>query len=331
MAANLAFFGLAREPFSPTPDPAFLFLSPGHDEALAQLLYGVNERKAFILLTGEVGTGKTTLLRALMGRLGSDTAVSLVTHSALPFEGLIEYILDGFGIAKGGQSTVQQLLALQAYLVDRYHAGQNTVIILDEAQNLGRETLERVRLLSNLETTTDKILQIVLTGQPELAATLEAPELRQLDQRIALRCRTIPLSPAQVRDYIETRLHVAGAAGPGLFTDEAVDRIARASRGIPRMINNICDHCLVVGYADQVRRIDRKVADEAIRYFGKPAGRSRRQPERSNRRTLVWLSGAGAAAAAALLALQREVGHVLGSYSAHLMDWARSMRDMVSR
>src|SRR5262245_56789535 len=178
MAANLAFFGLAREAFSPAPDPPFLFLSPGHDEALSHLLYGVTERKAFMLLTGEVGTGKTTLLRALLTRLGSETAVSLVTHSALPFEGLLECILDGFGIAKGASSTAQQLLALQAYLLDRYRAGHNTVIILDEAQNLTRETLERVRLLSNLETATDKILQIVLSGQPELAATLEAPELR---------------------------------------------------------------------------------------------------------------------------------------------------------
>src|SRR5262245_10340407 len=328
MGVNLTFFGLAREPFNPAPDPAFLYLSPGHDEALAQLLYGVNERKAFMLLTGEVGTGKTTLLRALLTKLGPDTAVSLVTHSALPFEGLIECILDTFGIAKVGQSTAQQLLALQAYLLDRYHAGQNTVIILDEAQNFTRETLERVRLLSNLETATDKILQIVLAGQPELAAILETQELRQLDQRIALRCRTVPLSRPQVRDYIETRLRVAGAASPGMFTDEAVDRIARASRGVPRMINNLCDHCLVIGYADQVRRIDRKITDEAIQYFSKSSGSRRRTRGPARGRGVVWVSGA--AAAAALLAV-REVGHALSSYSGHLMDWARSMRDMVSR
>ena len=195
MAANLAFFGLAREPFSPTPDPAFLFLSPGHDEALAQLLYGVNERKAFILLTGEVGTGKTTLLRALMARLGNDTAVSLVTHSALPFEGLSSASWTASALPRAGQSTVQQLLALQAYLVDRYHAGQNTVIILDEAQNLTRETLEQSAPALESRDDDRQDPPDRADGQPELAATLEAPELRQLDQRIALRCRTIPAEP----------------------------------------------------------------------------------------------------------------------------------------
>jgi general secretion pathway protein A len=325
MATNLAFFGLAREPFNPAPDPAFLFLSPGHDEALAQLLYGVTEHKAFMLLTGEVGTGKTTLLRALMTRLSDHTAVAFVTHSTLPFEGLVECILDGFGIAKGGrQSTAQQLLALQAFLMDRNHAGQNAAIILDEAQNLTRETLEQVRLLSNFETPTDKILQIVLVGQPELATTLEAPELRQLDQRIALRCRTVPLNRSETRDYIQTRLRIAGATNPGMFTDEAVDRIARATRGIPRLINNICDHCLVIGYADQVRRVDRKIADEAIRYFGKPSGNGRRLRQLAQRRALVWLSGAGIAATAALFAVHLNVGRVFSGL-------ARSMRDLVMR
>jgi general secretion pathway protein A len=324
MAINLAFFGLAREPFNPAPDPAFLFLSPSHEDALALLVYGVTERKAFMLLTGEIGTGKTTLLQALMAQLGDHTAVAFVTISTLPFEGLVECILDGFGIAKPGQSTARQLLALQAFLMDRYHAGQNAVVILDEAQNLTPETLEQIRLLSNLETPAAKILQIVLVGQPELAAKVELPELRQLDQRIALRCRTVPLSPFETRDYIQTRLRVAGTTTLGIFTDEAVERIARATRGIPRLINNICDYCLVIAYADQIRRVDRKIADEAIRYFRQRPGRQRRTRGLVPRRALVWVSGAGVVAAAALAGLHLDVAHAV-------MGLARSMRELVMR
>ncbi len=326
MAINLAFFGLARDPFEPAPDPAFLFLSPGHEEALAQLVYGVTERKGLILLTGEVGTGKTTLLRALMTQLGDHTAVAFVTHSTLPFEGLVECILDAFGIAKPGQSMAQQLLALQGFLMDRYHAGQNAVVILDEAQNLTPGALERIRLLSNFEAASEKIFQIVLAGQPELAAQLERPELRQFNQRIALRCRTVPLTPAESRDYIQTRLRLAGASSPSVFSDEAVHHITRAAHGIPRMINNICDHCLVVGYADQVRRIDGKIAAEAIRYFSQHAGR-RWRPRARKRvpgRALVWVSGAGGVAAAALANLHLSLVQAL-------MGLARSMRELVMR
>jgi general secretion pathway protein A len=266
MAINLAFFGLAREPFQPAPDPSFLFRSPGHDEALAQLEYGVTGRRGFILLTGEVGTGKTTLLHALMARLPPDTAVASITHSALSFEGILESILAAFALAAPGRSMAGQLLALQAFLAARHGAGQNTVLILDEAQNLGGETLERIRLLSNFETSSEKILQIVLAGQPELAAQLERPELRQINQRIALRCRTRALTPDETRQYIETRLRVAGASA-AIFTEAAVIRIARGARGIPRIINNICDHCLVSAYADQVRRVGEGTALAAIRYF----------------------------------------------------------------
>lgn len=326
MPINLAFFGLACEPFTPSPDPRFLFRSPGHDDALAQLLYGVTERKGFVLLTGDIGTGKTTLLHALMQQLGDHTAVALVTHSTLPFEGIVECILDGFGITKVGQSLAQQLLGLQTFLMERYRAGQNAVVILDEAQNLTPETLERIRLLSNFETASEKILQIVLAGQPELAVKLERPELRQFHQRIALRCRTPPLKDAETRDYIKTRLWVAGATDPSIFSDEAVRRIARAARGIPRMINNICDHCLVIGYADQVRRIDQKIADEAIRHFSQPAGRRQARTRRVvPRRALMWVSGAGVVVAVAAFTSLH-----LGLAQA-LMGLASSMRELVIR
>ena len=324
MAINLAFFGLAKEPFSPTPDPAFLFLSPTHDEALAQLVYTVTERKAFMLLTGEIGTGKTTLLRALMERVGEHTAMAFVTHSALSFEGIVECIMNGFGIAKPGQSLAQQLLALQGFLADGARAGQNAVIILDEAQNLSPETLEQVRLLSNLETASEKLLQIVLAGQPEVMATLRLPSLRQFEQRIALRCTVSPLSPAETRDYIHARLRMAGAAATNTFTDDAIERIARSTRGVPRLINNLCDHCLVIGYANQIRRIDKKLADEAIRYFRRPSGGRRSRVPRLPRRALVWASGAGVAVAAAVAAVRLDVVNVL-------MDFARSMRDLVVR
>jgi len=264
MSFNLAFFGLRQRPFNPTPDPAFLYASPGHQEGLAHLLYGVQEHKGFILLTGEVGTGKTTLLRTLLSRLDGNTASAFVFDTTLPFEGLLEYILEDFGIAKPGESHAQRLFALNNFLIERQRAGQNTVLVLDEAQNLDVRALEQIRLLSNFETHTDKLLQIVLAGQPEVLDKLDRPELRQLKQRISLRCRILPLTADQTRDYIRTRLRIAGATNPGLFSDVAITRIAEYSGGIPRLINTLCDHCLLIGYADQIRRIDRKIVEEAI-------------------------------------------------------------------
>ena len=309
MSLHLAFFGLEENPFNPTPDPRFLYMSPGHREGLAQLLYGVQEHTGFILLTGEIGTGKTTLLRTLLSRLDGNTASAFVFDTTLPFEGLLEYMLEDFGVAKPGESHVQRLIALNNFLIERRRAGQNTVLILDEAQNLDLHALEQIRLLSNFETPTEKLLQILLVGQPELLDKLDRPELRQLKQRISLRCRILPLTPAQVRDYIRTRLRVAGASDLGLFSDLAVARIAEHSGGIPRLINTLCDHCLLIGYADQIRRIDPKIVDEAIEYLEQ--GDQRRSPRRPWRRTLVrWgLPAAGAvllAGAVALTAAHRD-------------------------
>ena len=273
MSLNLAFFGLQQKPFNPTPDPAFLYPSPGHREGLAHLLYGVQEHKGFILLTGEVGTGKTTLLRTLLSRLDGQTASAFVFDTTLPFEGLLEYILEDFGIAKPGESHVQRLIALNNFLIERRRAGQNTVLVLDEAQNLDLHALEQIRLLSNFETQTEKLLQILLVGQPEFLDKLDRPELRQLKQRIGLRCRLLPLTAGQTRDYIRTRLRIAGARDLGLFSDAAITRIAEYSGGIPRLINTLCDHCLLIGYADQIRRINHTIVEEAIAYFkkeGKP-------------------------------------------------------------
>jgi len=297
MSLNLTFFGLQQNPFNPTSDPRFLYLSPGHRECLAQLVYGVQEHKGFVLLTGEVGTGKTTLLRTLLGRLDGNTASAFVSDTTLPFEGLLEYILEDFGIAKPGASHVQRLIALNNFLIERRRAGQNSVLVLDEAQNLGLHALEQIRLLSNFETHTDKLLQILLVGQPELLATLDRPDLRQLKQRIGLRCRILPLTPTQTGEYIRIRLRIAGAADPGLFSDAAIARVAEFSGGVPRLINTLCDHCLVIGYADQIRRIDRKIVEEAIEYFeeGERRPRKLRRPLSSWRRMLGRWSVSAAA------------------------------------
>jgi general secretion pathway protein A len=274
----LMFYGLKEKPFNLTPDPKFLYLRPGHQEALAQLLYGIQERKGFIVLTGEVGTGKTTLLHALMRQLNGHTEVAFIFNSKLPFDGLLEYMLEDFGVAKTAASQAERLFALNAFLIERQRAGHNTVLIIDEAQNLEPPTLEQVRLLSNFETPTEKLLQILLVGQPELRARLELPELRQLKHRIGLRCDIPLLTPEETSDYIRHRLRIAGAQDVGLFTDGAVSRIVRYTGGNPRIINILCDHCLLIGYADQQRQIGRDTAEQAIEYMeeGKRQGHGNR-------------------------------------------------------
>ncbi len=263
----LNFYGLREAPFGPTPDPRFLFQSKRHREALAQLIYGVAERKGFIVLTGEIGTGKTTLLRALLGRLDADAPVAYVHNSALPIEGLLEYVLEDWGIKSAAANQAQRLVELNEFLIEQHREGRSPVLVIDEAQNLSVETLEAVRLLSNFETTREKLIQIVLVGQPELRDTLSRPELRQLKQRIGLRCHIGPLSAEETRAYVRHRLRVAGAADVGLFTDAAVQRIAEYSRGVPRVINIVCDHCLLSGYADSKRRIEARAVDDAVAYL----------------------------------------------------------------
>ena len=322
----LRFFGLNEKPFSTTPDPKFLYLTPGHREALAQLVYGVHENTGFIVLTGEVGTGKTTLLQTLMQRLDGTTAVAFVFNPMLPFGELLEYMLEDFGVAKAGDSEARRLIALNNFLIERRRVGQRAVLILDEAQNLKVPTLEQIRLLSNFETPTDKLLQILLVGQPELQAKLRLPELRQLRQRIGLRCSIPGLMPTETREYIRTRLRVAGARDLGLFTDRAIQRISDYAGGIPRVVNIVCDHCLVIGYGDQTRRIDADIVERAVEYLeeGTPA-RSRGTRARGARRGpagawtwaagLLVIGGAGVAAwwLDALETVSRLVSAALGS------------------
>jgi general secretion pathway protein A len=294
----LAFYGLREAPFSPTPDPRFLFQSARHREALAQLVYGVQERKGFIVLTGEIGTGKTTLLRTLLERLDTTTPVAYVHNSALGMEGLLEYILHDWGVKSTASTHAQRLFELNEFLIDQHRQGRSPALVIDEAQHLSLDTLEAIRLLSNFETTHQKLMQILLVGQPELRDKLNAPELRQLKQRIGLRCHIGPLTPEEIRLYIRHRLRVAGAVDNGIFTDAAVQKIADYSRGIPRVINIVCDHGLLTGYADSKRRIDTDVIDEAIEYLeeGEPRRwRRRRQEGLLPSRGAVWAARGGVA------------------------------------
>jgi type II secretory pathway predicted ATPase ExeA len=263
----LKYFGLNAKPFSLTPDPRFLYLTPGHREALAQLIYGVQERKGFILLVGEVGTGKTTLLRSLLKRLSADTAVAYVMNSTLRFDEMVEYILADFGVQSAGRSRAQRLIALNRFLIERRRNNLNTVLIIDEAQNLDAPTLEQIRLLSNFETDSAKLLQIILAGQPELKTKLQRPELRQLRQRIALRCFVGVMQEDEIAQYIHSHLRVAGVGDRHIFTPEAIERIADYTRGVPRVVNMLCDHALLMAYGNQVRRVDREIVERAIGYM----------------------------------------------------------------
>ncbi|HEY3066274.1 MAG TPA: AAA family ATPase [Methylomirabilota bacterium] len=301
----LNFYGLKEKPFNATPDPKFLYLTPGHREALAQLIYGVQEHKGFIVLTGEVGTGKTTLLQTLLQRLDSTTAVAFVFNSTLPFDDILEYVLEDFGIGKTVSSRAQRLVALNNFLIDRRRAGQNTVLIIDEAQNLEPDTLEQVRLLSNFETPTDKLLQILLVGQPELKVRLQLPQLRQLKQRIGLRCAIPPMTAEETRDYIRSRLRVAGARDLNLFNEAAVRRIAEYAEGIPRVVNIVCDHALLIGYADQTRHIGRELVERAVRYLEEGELPSRQRRAFLWRRNIPfgWTAGTVVASTVGVLAV----------------------------
>jgi general secretion pathway protein A len=334
----LTFYGLKEKPFNATPDPGFLYLTPGHREALAQLLYGVQMKKGFIVLTGEVGTGKTTLLHTLLQRLDGNASVAFIFNSMLPFDGILEYMLEDFGVAKGASTHAQRLFALNSFLIDRRRTGQNAILILDEAQNLDPSTLEQVRLLSNFETPTEKLLQILLVGQPELGAKLQLPELRQLKQRIGLRCNIPPLTSEQTPDYIRSRLQVAGARDLGLFTDRAVARICEYTGGIPRVINIVCDHCLLFGYADQKRKIDRDIVEQAIEYVEEGRRERRRAPGGSQSRwvtALQWVLGVLAVAPlgwVAFLVVGPDVLRNVPSLAAtYLLDLLRSVRDLLVR
>ena len=301
----LDFYGLREAPFSPTPDPKFLFQSTRHREALAQLLYGVRERKGFIVLTGETGTGKTTLLRTLLEKIDRDTHVVYIHNSVLGIEGLVEYMLQDWGVKSTAATHAQRLFELNEFLLDQHGRGHSPLLVIDEAQNLSIPTLEAVRLLSNFETSSQKLMQILLVGQPQLRHKLNAPELSQLKQRIGLRCHVGPLSPEEVRLYVRHRLRLAGASDAGPFTDAAIQRIGEYSEGIPRVISIVCDHCLLSGFADNKRRLDAAVVEEAIDYLeeGELTGWKQSRQRGAPPRGIVWVARGGVAVLLVLVVL----------------------------
>jgi len=245
----LDFYGFREPPFSLTPDPRFLFLSERHREALEHLLYGIRERKGFIQITGEVGAGKTTLCRAALERLGPTVRTALILNPVLSSPQLLRTILVELGIEPPGRADrAVYLEQLNEFLLGQVPLGHDVVLIIDEAQDLSAELLEQVRLLSNLETDRQKLIQIVLLGQPELKAMLDDPQLRQLRQRITVRYHLPPLDRGETELYVNWRMQVAGSNGRPTFTPWALRRIHRFTRGIPRLINAVCDTALLAGY-----------------------------------------------------------------------------------
>jgi len=262
------FYGLRANPFNVNPDPRYLFLTRHTEEALACLTYGVQSRKGFVLLTGEVGTGKTTLINKLLEWLRlQQVATAFIFNSRLNVTQFLDYTMADFGIPCDSKAKSQVLLRLYNWLLDRYRAGETAVLIVDEAQNLSEEVLEEIRMLTNLETFTEKLLQIVLVGQPELEQKLKQPQLRQLRQRLTLRAKTHALSMDETKAYVQQRLLIAGSNGEQIFNPEALEAIFRFSSGIPRVINLLCEHCLVSAFVDQRKVIDAAVVEAVARDF----------------------------------------------------------------
>jgi len=282
-----AFFNLKENPFNVNPDPRYLFLTRHTEEALANLTYGIQNRKGFVLLTGEVGTGKTTLLNRLLNWLHRErVATAFIFNSRLNVTQFFDFMMADFGIPWAASSPdtfkSQVLLRLNQWLLERYKAGEAAVLVVDEAQNLSPQVLEEIRLLTNLETTTEKLLQIVLSGQPEFEQKLNQPQLRQLRQRITLRCKTQPLTLEETYGYLSERLRIAGLAvwGQGrngykaprkewqeIFTLEAVEVLHMYSQGIPRVMNLLCEHALISSYVDQQKPVLAETVEGIAREF----------------------------------------------------------------
>lgn len=265
-------FGLVKRPFEMTPDPSFLYLGEVHREGLATLVYGVQARKGFVLLTGEVGTGKTTLLHALLAQLDAATHSAFIFNPKLEPMDFFRMLFEEFGIERPCSTKGEYLLALNRFLIDCLAKDETVLLIVDEAQNLSPEMLEEIRLLSNLETPTSKLIQIMLVGQPELNELLRRPELRQLRQRIVLRHHLRPFSEEETAGYVEERLRLAGYTGKGLFRGAALREVHRVSGGVPRLVNIVCDGALLLGYGRGLERIGREEVAEVARDLELPAG-----------------------------------------------------------
>lgn len=261
----LEYYGLSEPPFDITPNPRFLFYSAKHREAFNHLLYGIRERKGFVQLTGEVGAGKTTLCRAMLDQLDGHYATSLILNPVMSPNELMKAIAIEFGLPVNGLDRLDTLAVINQFLLQQVERGKDTVLIIDEAQDLTDELLEQVRLLSNLETDNRKLLQIVLLGQPELRDRLNNPRLRQLRQRITVRYHLQPLNRVEVNQYIQHRLEVSGAKGVPHFTQAALWRVYGYSKGIPRLVNAVCDKALLAGFVQQAECIGFGMIGRAVR------------------------------------------------------------------
>jgi len=262
----LDFYGLKEEPFSITPDPRYIFFSPRHREAFDLLIYAISHRRGFIELSGEVGSGKTTLCRAVLSTLPSHIHTALVLNPSLTETQLLRAILNDLGLSPRGRDRLSCIEQLNNYLLFMAKEGMVVAVFIDEAQDLNPGVMEQIRLLSNLETDQHKLLQIVLSGQPELRDLLNRHELRQLKQRISVRCHLSPLNEQETAQYIAHRLHVAGAQnGSVFFSPEAVEVIFRHTKGTPRLINTTCDRALLAGYVANTRVIGPAEAGRAVR------------------------------------------------------------------
>jgi type II secretory pathway predicted ATPase ExeA len=256
-----SFFGVRSYPFGSSPDPRCLYVMPQIRETLACLQYGIAARKGFVVMTGEVGTGKTTLLKTVLSRFDGDrVSTAFVFNPLLDVLDFFEFVLTDFGIPPATRTKSAMLIQLNRWLVERFRNNGVCVIVVDEAQNLSWELLEEIRLLTNLETSSEKLLQIVLSGQPELQEKLNNPAVRQLRQRVWMWCKTRPLTSQETKDYIAQRLQGAGATEP-VFTDDAMRQVHTYSRGIPRLINLICEHALISAYVEQIKPIPMRITE----------------------------------------------------------------------
>ena len=262
------FYGLKERPFNVTSDPAFFFSSQKHKEALSHLFYGVTQRKGIVVITGEIGTGKTTLCRFFLNQLGKNVRTAFILNPHFSEIQLLEAIIKDFGINIKNKSRLSFIWELNRFLLSEATSGNNVVLIIDEAQNLKPSQLEQIRLLTNLETEKDKLIQIVLVGQPELNRRLNLYDLRQLQQRITLRYHITPLEKDEVKDYISHRLNIAGSNDRIRFSDEAIQVISDFSGGTPRLINIICDRALLGGFIVETNVIDLNIINRCLEELG---------------------------------------------------------------
>jgi len=257
------FYGLKEKPFSLTPDPQFLFLSESHRTAIDSLLYGIEQREGFIVITGDIGTGKTTICRAVLEKIDKHVKTAVIFNSLQTERQLLESILRDLGFPLKGKAKKELIDELNEFLVDQLSRGANVVIIIDEAQNLSIPVLEQIRMLSNLETEKEKMLQIVLVGQLELDQKFQTSKLKQLNQRIAIRHRLLPLTRTETECYINQRLMVAGSQGNITFSNAGFNEIYQFSNGIPRLINLLCDRALLAGFVEQTYHIEEEIIQKA--------------------------------------------------------------------